>query len=119
MGLSLRAYARHRGVTLAAAQKACQSGRIPVLADGAIDPSAADAAWDAATARRAALRVRADPTRVVLPGRSLAVAEQTARAVLVEHGAPAGEALTLADVRLAGELLRVQQRANAIAAHKT
>jgi hypothetical protein len=119
MGVSLRAYARHRGVTLAAVQKARRTGRIPTLADGRIDLAAADAAWNtAAEARRAAQRPPADPTRVALPTGSLRTAEATVRAVLVEHGAPAGEALTLADARLANELLKAQQRAAAIAAQE-
>ena len=84
-----------------------------------LDPEAADAAWDAAAAaRRIAEKVPADPRRVMLPAGSLTTPEQTVRAVLAEHGAPATEVLTLADVRLAGELLRVQQRANAIAAQE-
>jgi hypothetical protein len=100
-------------------QRARETGRIPVLADGTVEAAAADAAWDAAAAaRRAAHRLPADPTRVGLPAGSLATAEATVRTVLAEHGAPAGEALRLADVRLAGELLRVQQRANAIAAQE-
>jgi hypothetical protein len=115
MGLSLRGYAKHRGCRLFAVQKARRSGKIPVLGDGTIDPDAADAAWNAAAeARRAAGRPPADPKRVALSTGSLATAEQTVRAVLVEHGAPASEMVTLADVRLAGELLRVQQRSNAI-----
>jgi hypothetical protein len=119
MGVSLRAYARHRGVTLAAVQKARGTGRIPTLADGRIDPVAADTAWEAAAAaRRAAQTVPADPTRVVLPAWSLATAEATVRKVLAEHGAPAGEALTFADAKLANELLKAQQRAAAIAAQE-
>jgi hypothetical protein len=119
MGISLRAYGRHRGVTLAAVQKARQTGRIPVLADGTVEAAAADAAWDAAAAaRRAAHRLPADPTRVVLPAGSLATAEATVRAVLAEHGAPPGEALTFADARLANELLKAKQRADAIAAQE-
>ena len=47
MGLSVRAYARHRGVSHTAVQKAVKAGRIPVLADGTIEPAAADAAWEA------------------------------------------------------------------------
>ncbi len=43
--MSQRAYARHRGVALSAVQKAISSGRISTLADGRIDPAAADAAW--------------------------------------------------------------------------
>ena len=42
--LSLRAYARHRGVSLAAVQKAIRYGRIQVV-DGGIDPAQADADW--------------------------------------------------------------------------
>lgn len=43
--MSLRQYAKHRGVALSAVQKAISSGRITTLADGRIDPVAADAAW--------------------------------------------------------------------------
>jgi hypothetical protein len=47
--LSLRAYARHRGVSLAAVQKAIRSGRITPNADGLIDSDRADAEWTAKT----------------------------------------------------------------------
>lgn len=46
MSMSLRAYARHRGVSLSAVQKAIASGRIHPEADGSIDPAKADAQWD-------------------------------------------------------------------------
>jgi len=45
MGLSIRAYARYRGVTDTAVHKAIRSGRINALADGTIDPDQADAQW--------------------------------------------------------------------------
>ena len=45
MGLSIRAYARHRGVTDTAVHKAIRSGRIEALADGTIDSDQADAQW--------------------------------------------------------------------------
>ncbi len=45
MGLSIRAYARHRGVTDTAVHKAIRSGRIEALPDGTIDPDQADAQW--------------------------------------------------------------------------
>ena len=45
MGLSIRAYARHRGVSHVAVKKAIDTGRITQLADGTIDPDAADAQW--------------------------------------------------------------------------
>jgi len=43
--VSLRGYARHRGVSLKAVQKAIQSGRIRTTADGKIDTEQADADW--------------------------------------------------------------------------
>jgi hypothetical protein len=52
MGLSVRAYARRRGVSHTAVQKAVASGRIAALPDGTIDADAADAAWAATTAPR-------------------------------------------------------------------
>ena len=46
MSMSLRAYARHRGVALSAVQKAIATGRIHPEPDGSIDPAKADAQWD-------------------------------------------------------------------------
>lgn len=43
--MSKAEYARHRGVSGAAVTKAVKTGRITVLADGQIDPVAADAQW--------------------------------------------------------------------------
>lgn len=43
--MSMRQYARHRGVALSAVQKAIKSGRISKLPDGQIDSDAADAGW--------------------------------------------------------------------------
>jgi hypothetical protein len=45
MGLSIRAYARHRGVTDTAVHKAIRSGRIEALPDGTIDSDQADVQW--------------------------------------------------------------------------
>ena len=45
MGLSIRAYARHRGVSHVAVKKAIDTGRITPLSDGTIDPHTADAQW--------------------------------------------------------------------------
>ena len=47
--LSLRAYAKHRGVSLTAVQKAIHSGRISTTADGKIDSDRADTEWKAKT----------------------------------------------------------------------
>lgn len=46
MSMSLRAYARHRGVALSAVQKAIATGRIQPESDGSIDPAKADGQWD-------------------------------------------------------------------------
>jgi hypothetical protein len=45
MGISIRAYARHRGVTDTAVHKAIRSGRITPQSDGTIDPARADQEW--------------------------------------------------------------------------
>jgi hypothetical protein len=45
MGLSIRAYARHRGVSHVAVKKAIDAGRITTLPDGTLDPEQADAQW--------------------------------------------------------------------------
>jgi hypothetical protein len=45
MGLSIRAYARHRGVSDTAVHKAIRAGRIVAEADGTIDPARADRDW--------------------------------------------------------------------------
>jgi hypothetical protein len=50
--MSLRAYARHRGVSLRAVQKAIASGRISARADGLLDAASADANWARNTAPR-------------------------------------------------------------------
>ena len=50
MGLSIRAYARHRGVSHVAVKKAIDTGRIRQEADGTIDPARADSDWEQNTA---------------------------------------------------------------------
>jgi hypothetical protein len=52
MGLSVRAYARHRGVSHTAVQKALLRGRIVAGADGTIDPAVADQTCPERTAPR-------------------------------------------------------------------
>lgn len=42
---SIRAYARHRGVTHGAVQKAIRANRISLESDGKVDFAAADSAW--------------------------------------------------------------------------
>lgn len=68
MGLSIRVYARHRGVSDATVHKAIRSGRITPEADGAIDPDRADQDWARNTeAPRAGTRQGAATTRATEP----------------------------------------------------
>ena len=46
MGLSIRGYAKHRGVTEGAVRYALKSGRITRGSDGKIDPIKADNSWE-------------------------------------------------------------------------
>jgi hypothetical protein len=46
MGIGVREYARHRGVSHTAVEKAIKSGRISVESDGSIDVAKSDAAWE-------------------------------------------------------------------------
>jgi hypothetical protein len=69
MGLSIRAYARHRGVSDTAVHKAIRAGRITPEADGTIDPDKADRDWarnseppkEGTSAKAAKVRVSDDP----------------------------------------------------------
>lgn len=49
MGLSIRAYALHRGVSDTAVRKAIKAGRITPEADGTLEPAKADRQWTANT----------------------------------------------------------------------
>ena len=49
MGVSLREYARRRGVSHVAVMKAIRAGRLTPELDGTLDPVKADAQWDANT----------------------------------------------------------------------
>lgn len=61
MGLSIRAYARHRGVSHVAVKKAIDSGRIGIESDGTIDPDRADREWAQNTASSRKPVARAAP----------------------------------------------------------
>src|SRR6188508_1615283 len=76
MGLSIRAYARHRGVSHVAVMRAIKAGRVPVEADGTIDPANADAALG------------------------------SVRETLKEQGLPAGSNVTFVQARTAHEIAK-------------
>ena len=123
MGLSIRAYARHRGVSHVAVKKAIDSGRITPEADGTIEPNRADQEWAQNTvpARKAA-PVKAAPAAVESPRARSQEAEAAAPA-LSTGGASLLQARTVNEVvkaqtnkvrlaQLKGELV---DRAQAIA----
>jgi hypothetical protein len=100
MGISIRAYARHRGVSHVAVLKAARSGRIPLEPDGSIDPVKADAAWVRSTdpslsrARSAKLKPVAD------------AAVGSVRETLKEQGLPASGSVTFVQARTAHEIAK-------------
>jgi hypothetical protein len=76
MGISIRAYARHRGVTDTAVHKAIRAGRITPEADGSIDTDRADQEWARNTdtpktgTRKQAVKVAIRETSGDAPGTS-------------------------------------------------
>ena len=99
MGVSIREYARHRGVAESTVRKALRSGRIVAEADGTIEPGTADAAWQANT------NAAKQRKRKAVPKAALAAARET----LQESGQrPAGAGMTFMEARTASEVLKVQ-----------
>lgn len=103
MGLSIRAYAKRRGVSHVAVLKASKAGRIPLEPDGTIDPAKADAAWSHSS----------DPSRSQpkAPSRQRThavadVAVGSVRETLKEQGLPAGGSVTFVQARTAHEIAK-------------
>ncbi|MDB0510076.1 elements of external origin [Ralstonia solanacearum] len=99
MGISIRAYARHRGVSDAAVRKAIAAGRITPEADGTIDSDRADAEWARNTeAPRHGTRSR--PVRVTVP-------QEGGYAPDVAASAPTGST-SLLQARTVNEVVKAQ-----------
>jgi len=100
MGLSIRAYARHRGVSHVAVLRAAKAGRVSLEPDGTIDPAKADISWE----------------RSSEPGRSKAKPEKlkpvaeaamgSVRETLKEQGLPASGNVTFVQARTAHEIAK-------------
>ena len=109
MGLSIRAYARHRGVSHVAVKKAIDTGRITALPDGTIDPDAADAQWAQYTLqpRRAAAQEQASSPK---PRRAPATADATPQREEPEPGTPplSTGGTSLLQARTVNEVLKAQ-----------
>ena len=109
MGLSIRAYARHRGVSHVAVKKAIDTGRITALPDGTIDPEAADAQWAQNTLqpRRAAAPEQVSSPK---PRRAPATADATPQREASEPGTPplSTGGTSLLQARTVNEVLKAQ-----------
>lgn len=109
MGVSRRAYAKHRGVAENAVRKALASGRIKLEPDGTIDIAKADAAWtrnttpsvDAAAATPAGDQKAVPKAAVESVAKTLIDAGET---VSAEGG------MSFTDARTANEILKAQER---------
>src|ERR1035438_4935976 len=87
--MSLRQYARHRGVGLSAVQKAISSKRVSTLKDGRVDSETADAEWKRNTRAPPPLGNEEDPRGASLRGLRVVVREkafQLRARVLVHDG---------------------------------
>ena len=111
MGLSIRAYARQRGVSHVAVLKAVKQGRITLEPDGTVDAAKADASWERSSdpARRKPAAEKLRPVAEAAVG--------SVRETLKEQGLPASGNVTFVQARTAHEIakahlarLRLQER---------
>ena len=111
MGLSIRAYARQRGVSHVAVLKAVKQGRIALEPDGTVDPAKADTALEQSSdpAQRSASEEKLRPVPNAAVG--------SVRETLKEQGLPFSGNLTFVQARTAHEIakahlarLRLQER---------
>ncbi|MBF0602829.1 MAG: hypothetical protein HQL07_03945 [Nitrospirae bacterium] len=65
--MGVREYARHRGVSHTAVDKALKSGRIQKETDGTIDPTKADVAWNRNTDPAQQRKLDSPPAKLVAP----------------------------------------------------
>jgi hypothetical protein len=119
MGLSIRAYARHRGVSHVAVLRAIKTGRVPAEADGTIDAAKADAAWARSTDPAKTRKPKAKPDAKLRAVPEAAMG--SVRDTLKEQGLPAGGSVTFVQARTAHEIakahlarLKLQERRNEI-----
>ena len=98
MGISIRAYARQRGVSDTAVRKAIKTGRINLLADGTINPERANLEWELATDKSQQRK----PT-----SHNVAAALDGIKETLREGGQPVGGSNFL-QARTANEVLKAQ-----------
>lgn len=118
MGVSIRAYGRHRGVSHPAVLKAIAEGRITKEPDGTIDPDKADAHWNdgiipkgSGSGMGGAVREKkpvAGAKRAV-PREAVETVQETLRAEGREVPAQPG-GMTFIQARTANEIMKAQER---------
>jgi hypothetical protein len=104
MGLSIRAYARRRGVSHVAVLRAVKQGRVPLESDGTIDPAKADASWQRSTDPGRAKSKPSTSSEKLRPVREAALG--SVRETLKEQGLPAGGNVTFVQARTAHEIAK-------------
>ena len=97
MGISIRAYARHRGVSDTAVHEAIRTGRITPEADGTIDPDRADRDWTR----------NSEPPKAGTGSRTVKVRVAEDPAPNLAAGLPAG-GTTLVQARTVNEVVKAQ-----------
>jgi hypothetical protein len=115
MGLSRRAYARHRGVAENAVRKAIAAGRITLEPDGTIDPDKADRDWATRTdpSQQRGTHAPSMPKPSREPVHDKAVPRAAVDAVqktLRESGEKAEGDVTFLRARTANEVIKAQER---------
>lgn len=100
-GLSIRAYARQRGISDTTVRKAIKKGRITLNADGSVNVESADAQWYQNTdpsQQREAAATRAVPREAL----------NTVREATTEASLPGGGGATFMQARTANEVIKAQ-----------
>ena len=117
MGLSRRAYARHRGVTENAVRAAIAAGRIALEPDGTIDPAKADKDWAAKTdpAKQRGIRAATEPQAAIAATHVhdkpvTRTALDAVQKTLQDSGARKEGDVTFLRARTANEVIKVQER---------
>lgn len=104
MGLSVRAYAKARGVSHVAVLKAAKAGRIQLESDGTVDPVKADATWQRTTDPSRTKEASKTTPEKLRPVSDAAVG--SVRATLREQGLPASGNITFVQARTAHEIAK-------------
>lgn len=106
MGISIRAYARHRGVSHVAVKKAIDTGRITPEADGTLDPERADREWAENTVATRKATASATPKTAPAPQAQRPFVPAPASEPIAPSVSAGGTSLLQA--RTVNEVLRVQ-----------